>query len=134
MSESNGNGAPDANALRNAFRVLHGEVRRMEKVARRSRKAGLMRGPRQFCAVCGKTFDMAIVDPNAVMTKSICSECKQLLAQGYTACITSNEFAFIRSDYLKEHGLAGKIVPMTDDAFKQLQTKFNVSRESDSQT
>lgn len=104
----------------------------MEKTARRIRRAGFTKGPRQYCGVCGDTFDMAIVDPKAMMTKSICSRCKQMLAQGYTACITSDHYAFIRSDYLKEHGMAGKIVPMSDEAFKQLQAKFNVPLGPDS--
>jgi hypothetical protein len=125
LSENPNNNGPNPDNLRRAFGMMRREVRRIEQTTRRNRKAGLMFGPRQFCAVCGKTFDNATVDPNAILTKSICSACKQMLAAGYTACIVSEEYAFIMSDFLKQQGLAGKIVPMSEPAFKKIREKFD---------
>ena len=119
------NGDTGPQNLRNAFRVMNGEVRRMEKVARRQHRRGFVKSPRQYCGVCAKVFDIAIVDPKANMTASLCSDCKQSLAQGYTACITSEEFAFLKSDYLKANGMSGKVVPVSQDAMKAIRSKFD---------
>ena len=123
------NGDTGPQSLRNAFRVLNGEVRRMEKVARRHRRQGFMKGPRQYCSVCAKVFDLAIVDPKANMTASLCSDCKQSLAQGYTAVVTADEYALMKSDYLKANGMAGKVVPVSKDAMLKIKEKFDVSRK-----
>jgi RNase P subunit RPR2 len=123
VSDSINNGGPQN--LRNAMNVMRREVHRMEKVARRHRKQGLLRGPRQYCSVCGTVFDYAIVDPEAALTAAICAKCKVLLAEGYTACITSEKYAFIRSEHLKTNGMNGKVVQLSDEAFKKLEDKFN---------
>lgn len=122
------NGDAGPQSLRNAFRVLNGEVRRMEKVARRHRRQGYMKSPRQYCSVCAKVFDIAVVDPEANMTASLCSDCKQSLAQGYTAVITTDEYALMKSDYLKANGMSGKVVTVSNDAMQAIKEKY-VSRK-----
>lgn len=118
------NGDTGPKNLRNAMRIMRGEVHRMERVTRMRRKASITKGPRQYCAVCGSVFDMALIDPKAEITKSLCSECRQKLAQGYTACITADKYAFLKSEYFKANGMAGKIVPVSPEVFKSIEAKY----------
>jgi len=62
------------------------------------------------------------------MTATLCSDCKQSLAEGYTAVITADEYALIKSDYLKANGMSGKVVPVSKDAMQAIKEKY-VSRK-----
>jgi len=129
------NGGPGPNALRNAMRIMGGEVRKMQKVARKRHREGLVKGPRSYCSVCGDVFDFAIVNPTEQLTGGICAKCKAILAEGFTACITSDAYAFIKSDYLKANGMRGKIVPVSVEAMekiKEQQRKNGISDEKSS--
>ena len=121
MGEPNGNNLPD---LRRAMRVMRGEVQRIEKITRVRSKLNYAKLPRRYCSVCGKTFDEAIIDPKTNIQASLCVTCDQTLKKGYTAVITSDSFAFIKSDYFKEHGMAGKIVPVNEAVFKKVQGRY----------
>jgi len=71
-------------------------------------------------------FDFAFIDPMANVQASLCTECRQKLADGYTACVTTNpdSYAFVKHDHLKATGWAGKIVPMSHENFDAIRKKF----------
>lgn len=84
---------------------------------------------RQCCTICAKMFDPAITKIEAPVTMSLCSDCKAKLAEGYTACVTKDAFAFVRSAHLKEHGQAGKIIQVSQETFDQIK-KLNDEKQN----
>lgn len=98
------------------------KARRRQR-AKDLRKNGKRELPRQCCRVCGKLFDYAVIKVDTPVSGTICSGCKQLLAQGFVAVVSMKGYAFVRHPDLKD--MAGQIVPMSDENLQQIQAKFD---------
>lgn len=127
MSDSPLNGDTRPRGLRAALGIIGAHVKRSIK----RRRAGYSRAPRQVCKVCAAMFDFATIAPDATVQVSLCSDCKAKLAEGYTACVTKDAFAFVRSAYLKEHGQAGKIVQVSQETFDQIKKRNDEKKATD---
>lgn len=129
VEEINGKGPRN---LRNALKVMGGEIHQMRKKLRRYVRSGFQKTPRQVCKVCAKLFDYAVIDPNTKAAASLCSDCLALLKDGYTAIVSMNPdvFAFVKSDYLKEHGQAGQIVQLSAENFAKIKQRFDDDKKA----
>jgi len=102
---------------------LNGMLRSMARLVkgkRRStpgaRRVSYTMNPRQACDVCNTLFDYAIC-PAQMPAMSRCGECKQKLADGYTALISpSGGYAFVKAATLKP----GEVVKISDDVFEKV--------------
>lgn len=123
-----GNGDTAPRGLRNAYKLLTQQTRKLRKKIR----SGFTKQPRQLCKVCGAAWDEALVAPNASAEVTICPECRKLLAEGYTALVTMNpdRYAFVRNSLLKETGAAGKIVQLTKEQFDAYERAFKTKQQS----
>lgn len=92
-----------------------GRRRARLKAAKRNGSAKL---PRSACKVCSKVWDFAMIDVKSEIQMDVCSDCKQKLAQGYTAFVVPSGFAFIKHESIKD--LAGKIEPMSDENMEKV--------------
>ena len=122
-----GNGDAAPRGLRNAFKMLMGETRKLRRKIRR----GFIKQPRQLCKVCGSSWDEALVAPNAEAEVSLCRECRKLLLEGYTALVSMNpdRYAFVRNSLLKETGASGKIVQLSKEDFDRYERAFKAKNQ-----
>lgn len=80
--------------------------------------------PRRCCPICGHLFDVGIVQVEQKgPIPDQCPTCKKLLAEGYTACVSDERFAFLKSPDMAS--VAGKVIMVEKEVMDAIQRKIN---------
>lgn len=74
--------------------------------------------PKKMCGICGRGFDYTSIQ-GPLPEMDTCKKCKEKLAEGYTALISDNRFAFIKSASLIDQ--AGKIMNISPNVMEAVQ-------------
>ena len=115
---------PDKDQLRALYNSLPGFVEDLEK--RRALRGGKPVGqkyPTRCCGVCGRMcFFSDIIQPTDKPPElSLCERCQNLLADGWTAFVAMDKYAFGKSSNWPD--IAGKIAPITPEQMQMLADK-----------
>ena len=78
--------------------------------------------PGKLCSVCAKAFAWSNT-PVQVPSSEPCKECAEKLKDGCVALVCADEYAFVKSERLKD--LAGKIIVIQPVNFQKIKAQFN---------
>lgn len=102
MSENIPSG-PDPETLRNLHANLPDFVeQREEKRIFAGQKPVSKSRAHKCCKICGKLFDFRIIESTVLPELAACSKCQKELDGGWTALVSANVYAFIKSPSLAD--------------------------------
>lgn len=113
---------PSPETLKNLAGMLPSFVKGLEEKRSIGRGTPVHLKPRKMCKVCGRMWDKVSTKEDVLLEGAVCETCAAMFKDGCVALVCGDQFAFAKSESLKD--LAGEIITIQPHNFEKIQKQF----------